>query len=134
MASGEVVAAYSWNDLIKNLTAEGIPVTFAKPKEGYFAWYCGLTLLNTGKADPSLAYDFIDAWLSPETGKALIEGSGYGHSNMKSFEIADPTQVAAMGITDPIENMKAAILFKTPTDAVQNEINKVWSDLKALKQ
>jgi hypothetical protein len=30
--------------------------------------------------------------------------------------------------------MKSAILFKTPTDAVQNEQNKVWGELKALKQ
>ena len=98
MASGEIVAAYAWNDVVKNLTKEGIPVAYAKPKEGYFTWFCGLTLLNTGKADPALAYDFIDAWLSPETGKTLIEGSGYGHANMKSFEIADPDDVKAMGI------------------------------------
>lgn len=134
MASGEVVAAYAWNDLVKNLNKEGIPVSYAKPKEGYFTWFCGLTLLNSGKADPALAYDFIDAWLSPETGKLLIEGSGYGHSNMKAFEISDPAEVKAMGFTDPVEHMKSAILFKTPPDAVQNELNKIWGELKALKQ
>ncbi|HQY73884.1 MAG TPA: extracellular solute-binding protein [Aestuariivirga sp.] len=134
MASGEVVAAYAWNDVVKNLTNEGIPVSYAKPKEGYFTWFCGLTLLNTGKADPALAYDFIDAWLSPETGKYLIEASGYGHANIKSFEAANPDDVKAMGFTDPVEHMKSAILFKTPTDAVQNEQNKVWGELKALKQ
>ena len=26
MASGEIIAAYAWNDLVKNLKAEGIPV------------------------------------------------------------------------------------------------------------
>ena len=57
--------------MVKNLKREGIPVAYAKPKEGYFTWFCGLTLLNSGKADPALAYDFIDAWLSPETGKFL---------------------------------------------------------------
>ncbi|MDZ4093927.1 MAG: extracellular solute-binding protein, partial [Paracoccaceae bacterium] len=69
LASGEIVAAYAWNDLVKNLKNEGIPVAYARPKEGLFTWFCGLTLLNTGKADPALAYDFIDAWLAPETGK-----------------------------------------------------------------
>ncbi len=134
MASGEIVACYSWNDLVKNLKREGIAVAYAKPKEGYFTWFCGLTLLNSGKADPALAYDFIDAWLSPETGKALIEGSGYGHANMKAFEIANPDDVKAMGFTDPVEHMKSAILFRTPPDEVQNELNKVWGELKALKQ
>jgi hypothetical protein len=57
----------------------------------------GVTLGGTGKADEAAAYDFIDAWLSPETGKALIEMDGYGHSNMKAFQIADPKQVDLIG-------------------------------------
>ncbi|MEZ5762759.1 MAG: extracellular solute-binding protein, partial [Paracoccaceae bacterium] len=133
MASGEIIACYAWNDLIANLRAEGVPVEFAKTKEGSFTWFCGLTLLNTGKADEQAAYDFIDAWLSPETGKALIEGSGYGHANMKSFDIADPEAIANMGITDPVEMMKDTLVFKTPTDEVQEGFNKVWGDTKALK-
>ncbi|MCB2110888.1 MAG: extracellular solute-binding protein [Defluviimonas sp.] len=133
MASGEIIAAYAWNDLVANLRGQGIPVEFSTPKEGMFTWFCGLTLLNTGKADEQAAYDFIDAWLSPETGKTLIEGSGYGHANMKSFEIADPEALANMGITDPIEMMKHTIVFKTPSDAVQEGFNKVWADTKALK-
>lgn len=134
MASGEIVAAYAWNDLVKNLKAEGIPIEYATPKEGMFTWFCGLTLLNTGKADEALAYDFIDAWLSPETGKVLIEGSGYGHANMKSFEVANPEDVAAMGLTDPVAMMESAILFRNPDDAVQSEHNRVWGDTKALMQ
>lgn len=134
LASGEVVAAYAWNDIYRNLKREGVPVAYAKPKEGYFTWFCGLTMLNTGKADPALAYDFIDAWLSPETGKLLIEGSGYGHANMKSFEMANKQDVADMGITDPAEHMKGGTLFIQVDDAVQSEWNKVWGDVKALKQ
>lgn len=134
LASGEVVAAYAWNDIYRNLKREGVPVAYAKPKEGYFTWFCGLTLLNTGKADPALAYDFIDAWLSPDTGKLLIEGSGYGHANAKSFEIADKQAIADMGITDPAEHMKGGTIFIQVSDAVQSEWNKAWGDVKALKQ
>ena len=53
LASGEIVAAYAWNDTAKNLQAQGIPVAYAKPKEGYFTWFCGITMLNTGKATTS---------------------------------------------------------------------------------
>ncbi|MFO1088063.1 MAG: extracellular solute-binding protein [Hyphomicrobiales bacterium] len=134
LASGEVMAGYAWNDVPKNLKKQGIPVAYAKPKEGYFTWYCGLTLLNSGKADPALAYDFIDAWLSPETGKYLIEGSGYGHSNMKSFQMANADDVKAMGITDPVEHMKNAIIFKPASDEATVQGHKAWTDVKALKQ
>ena len=72
--------------------------------------------------------------IEPETGKLLIEGSGFGHANARSFEIANKDDVAAMGFTDPVEHMKSAIIFKTPADEVHNEHNKVWGDLKALKQ
>ncbi|MFN6951833.1 MAG: PotD/PotF family extracellular solute-binding protein [Albidovulum sp.] len=133
MVSGEIVAAYAWNDRVANLRAEGVPVEYAVPKEGMFTWFGGLTLLSSGKADEQAAYDFIDAWLSPETGKALIEGSGYGHANIKALELADPQAVANMGITDPVEMMKNIIVFKTPPDSVQEQFNKVWSDTKALK-
>ncbi|MCB1340472.1 MAG: extracellular solute-binding protein [Pseudooceanicola sp.] len=131
MASGEIVAAYAWNDVIGNLKEQGIPVAYAVPKEGFFTWFCGLSILNSGKADEAAAYDFVDAWLSPETGKLLIEGSGYGHANTKSFEIADAEAVAAMGLDDPIAMMANSTVFRTPDNAVQEDQNKVWEDLKA---
>jgi spermidine/putrescine transport system substrate-binding protein len=134
LGSGEIVAAYSWNDTPKNLTKEGIKIAFAKPKEGYFTWFCGITMLNTGKGDEAAAYDFVDAWLSPETGKNLIEGSGYGHANVKSFEIANKADVEAMGITDPIKHMASAILFPPLTGSSLAAQIKLWEDMKALKQ
>lgn len=134
LGSGEIIAAYAWNDASKNLQAQGVPVAYAKPKEGYFTWYCGMTILNSGKGNDVAAHDFVDAWLSPDTGKVLIEGSGYGHSNTKSFAAADPAAVKAMGITDPMEHMASAILFKTvPSDILAEQI-KLWEELKALKQ
>jgi spermidine/putrescine-binding protein len=134
LASGEIVAAYAWNDAAKNLAAQNIPVTYAKPKEGYFTWYCGMTILNSGKGDMTAAHEFVDAWLSPETGKYLIEASGYGHSNTKSFAAADPEAVKAMGITDPMEHMASAILFKPVASDILAEQIKFWEELKVLKQ
>ncbi|MGZ9809302.1 ABC transporter substrate-binding protein [Pseudoroseicyclus sp. H15] len=133
MASGEIVAAYAWNDLVGNLRNEGVPIAYANPKEGMFTWFCGLTLLNSGNADEAAAYDFLDAWLSPETGKLLIEESGYGHANMKSFDVADPEAVANMGLTDPVAMMETSLVFLTPPDAVQEEQVRIWEDLKALQ-
>ena len=90
IASGECIAGYAWNEAMVNLSAQGIPVAYANPKEGALAWACGLARINGAQGDEQMQYDFIDAWLSPETGKFLIEEYGYGHSNQISFEIADP--------------------------------------------
>jgi spermidine/putrescine transport system substrate-binding protein len=132
LASGEVVAAYAWNDAIKNLKGQGIPAAYARPKEGIFTWLCGMTLLNTGKGDVAAAHDFVDAWLSPETGKFLIEGSGYGHSNVKSFALADPEAVKNMGIVDPIKHLDNGILFQPLSSETTTKYLKMLEDTKAL--
>lgn len=134
LASGEIVAAYAWNETVKSLKEQGIPVKYAQPKEGIFTWLCGLTLLNTGKGDEAAAYDFLDAWLSPETGKYMIEEYGYGHSNLKAFEMADPAKVAALGITDPIQHLKNGILFEPVETTLNTKYIKLWEEVKALKQ
>ena len=46
------------------------------PKEGIWTWVCGLTLLVDGPGDQDKAYEFIDAWISPASGKNLIEMYG----------------------------------------------------------
>ena len=125
IGSGEVVATYAWNDAVRTLRQEGVPVKYAVPKEGIFTWLCGLTLLNTGEGDEALAYDFLDAWLSPETGKYMIEEVGYGHGNRKAFEIAAPESLSALGFSaDPTEMLADGILFlPVPGDINAKYIN-----------
>lgn len=134
LASGEIVAAYAWNETVKTLKEQGIPVKYADAKEGVFTWLCGMTLLNTGKASEAAAYDFLDAWLSPETGKFMIESYGYGHSNRKAFDIADPKKIADLGISDPIKHLNNGILL-APVESSRNaKYIKLWEEVKALKQ
>ena len=64
---------YPWNETLVNLLDQGIPVAFG--------WACGLVRLATAENDEQMAYDFINAWLAPETGKFLIEEYGCGHGN-----------------------------------------------------
>jgi spermidine/putrescine transport system substrate-binding protein len=42
LASGEVVAATTWDSGAASLRAEGVPVRFMNPKEGVETWFCGL--------------------------------------------------------------------------------------------
>ncbi len=132
LASGEIVAAYAWNDAVKTLTADGIPVKYAVPKEGIFTWLCGLTLLNAGSADEGLAYDFLDAWLSPETGKHMIEEVGYGHGNRKAFEIADPAALAALGFSaNPTQMLADGILFQPVPGEINAKYINLFNEVKA---
>ena len=113
LASGELVAAYTWNDATENLKKQGVPVRFAQPKEGILTWICGLAWVKGGTASEQQVYDFIDAWLSPETGNYLITQYNYGHSNMKSFDKVSDETLADLNLPkDPSTMFDHSILWR----------------------
>lgn len=69
IASGELVAAMTWNSSALALKNEGFPVAFAKPKEGALTWVCGL-MMHAKAPHPDKAHDIIDSLLSVE--RALV--------------------------------------------------------------
>jgi spermidine/putrescine transport system substrate-binding protein len=108
MSSGEVVASYFWSGPVYRMQDAGIPVEYMMdPKGGIITWECGLVLTNNGEGDEQAAYDFINAWNSPEAGKFLIEVYGYGHSNLLTYEIVDPEILKAMGLDGDIAEILA---------------------------
>ena len=131
VATGECVVAYAWNEALVNLLEQGVPVAFAAPKEGAFGWACGLVRLDTAENDEQMAYGFINAWLAPETGKFLIEAYGYGHGNIKSFDLVDTETLVALGYDDPVRLM-AGTNFWIPVDPeIDQLMYEVWEDVMA---
>jgi len=132
IAAGEVVAAYSWNSSLLSLQKQGIPCAFANPKEGIFTWCCGLVLFNNPVGDLEAAYDLIDAMMEPEVGKYLIETYGYGHSNSKSFEIADPVAIEGLGMQDPNELFTSGIFFEPVVSPWAEKYAEAFNDIQIL--
>jgi spermidine/putrescine-binding protein len=98
LASGELVATTAWNDIVKSMADEGIPIKYMTPKEGILTWVCGMVLLKDGPGDEGQAYEFMDAMLSTESGVALMENFYYGHSNRKTLAVADPELVKGLAL------------------------------------
>ncbi len=98
LASGELVAAMTWNETPTSLKKEGVPVKFADVKEGALTWVCGAVIY---KDAPRLdkAYDVIDSLIAPESGRFLIEDYGYGHSNKKAFDLVSEERLAELGLS-----------------------------------
>jgi len=113
LASGELVAAMTWNSSAVVLKAQGVPVKFADPKEGALTWVCGAMI---HKEAPHLdrAHDLIDAMLSVDTGKWLIGENGYGHSNAKSFDQFTAEELTALGLSSTPSDILAAGKFQIP--------------------
>jgi spermidine/putrescine-binding protein len=120
IAAGELVASWAWNEAVINLSNQGVPVKYMKPKEGLFTWVCGLALGKNGEGSEDQAYDFLNAMLDPDSGKNLIESFGYGHANRKSFDLVDPELIAQMGLSD-LDGMLATTNFYDVIPPVQRE-------------
>ena len=99
LASGELVAAASWNSTPLNLLQEDVPVAFMNPKEGPMTWTCGMSLMSFVDDDKvDRAYDLIDAFLSPEAGDHWVRSFGTGHSNAKTYQAFSSDELAMRGL------------------------------------
>ena len=110
MVAGEIIISTCWNETSAQLVKQGVPVKMANPKEGMITWVCGLVHVASGEGDEQLTYDFIDAFLAPESGAHLIEAFGYGHSNRKAFDMVKPERLVELGIASPEEMMARTFL------------------------
>ncbi|MBC8270183.1 MAG: extracellular solute-binding protein [Rhodospirillaceae bacterium] len=124
LASGEVVAAYGWNQTLVNLKAQGLPVDMMVPKEGIFAWIAGFVMHKDCK-NQEAAYDLIDAWTAPESGAWLINSYGYGSTNKKAYDLVDSNRLAELGFARPDAVLENSIFFQ----ALSPEIDKKYQDL-----
>lgn len=131
MASGELVATSAWNDAYTELKREGIPVKFATPKEGAMTWTCGYCLMTD--ADPKKidrAYEYIDAVLSPEAGAYEIMEFGYGHANLKAFDLVSDEDLAERGLTRNPDDLLSSGIFQEPIGN-EPELQAMFEEVKA---
>jgi spermidine/putrescine transport system substrate-binding protein len=131
LASGELVAAMTWNGSAVGLKAEGVPVAFAKPREGALTWVCGL-MMHKNAPHPDKAHDIIDSLLSVERGVYLLEEEGYGHSNAKAIAAVSDEKLASMGLTrDPQEVLGAGKFMLPQGEDFETASNKEFEKIKA---
>ena len=131
LASGEIVAAYAWNGMTKELVDQGVPVAYMNPKEGQLTWVCGLAIDPRGEADEQLVYDFIDAMISPEAGAFQIEAYAYGHSNKKAFDLASPEALEAVGMSNPDEIFDQGVFIPAREPELEEKLIGLTNDIQS---
>lgn len=131
LASGEMTAAMTWNSSAVLLQSEGVPVKFAKPKEGALTWVCGL-MIHKDAPNIDRAYDIIDSLLSVESGKFMINDYGYGHSNAKSFDEFDEATLVSLGLSKTPADILSAGHFQRPmSQDWETRMNETFEQIKA---
>jgi len=131
LASGELVAAMTWNETPTRLKKEGVPVKFANPKEGALTWVCGATI-HADATHVDKAHDVVDSLISPESGRFLIDEYGYGHSNLKAFDMVSEARLGELGLTrNPNEMLQSGKFQTEQTVEFQSKIAALFSEIKA---
>ncbi len=132
LASGELVAAASWNSTPLALLQEDIPVAFMNPKEGPMTWTCGITLMSfADEAKIDRAYDLIDAFLAPSTGDYWVRTNGMGHSNTKTYEAFSAAELTMRGLPpEDVEGYIASGIFQA-TIRNEPELQAMYEEVKA---
>lgn len=131
MASGEIVAAYSWSGSVKALRDQGVPVEYMVPKEGLLGYCCGLVRHARAPGDEQAAYDLINAMLEPEVGSYLVTDQGYFHSNKRSYELIDPELLKSFGLDDPAATFNAMSIEPEPDEPYRGKYITLVNEVKA---
>ena len=130
LASGELVAAYAWNDSYVRLREQGVPIELGIPKEGIFTWCCGLTLHPESK-NLEASYDLINAMTSPEAGAYEIQNWGFGHANKKAFDLVPGEVLTDLGLSTPDALLNKGIYFEPLGPELEEKYIRLFDEVKA---
>jgi len=106
-------------------------VKFANPKEGALTWVCGATI-HADATHVDKAHDVVDSLISPESGRFLIDEYGYGHSNLKAFDMVSEARLGELGLSrNPNEMLQSGKFQTEQTVEFQSRIAALFSEIKA---
>jgi len=98
MASGQVLAAWAWNEVPVALADEGFPTGFARnTEEGTSVWLCGYVNMAEGEGSEDRAYDYVNALLSEPSAGPLLD-AGFGSANAAALEALGMEAMEAAGL------------------------------------
>lgn len=129
LASGELVAAMTWNASAVALKKNGVPVEYMNPKEGMLTWACGFVMLKDAK-NVDLAYDFINSRLETDSGKYLIQAYGYGSSTSSAFAAVPKEELDKLQLPSDPEVMLKTTIFTGPMKQ-NDDLAKMFEKVKA---
>jgi len=128
-ATGEVVCAFSWVPPYYDLTARGLKMGMAKPKEGVIGWCDTLAIpkeVDGDRLDASL--QFIDYLLGPDYGMQLAVGGPYAQSTSVARDKLSPEQQEKIFIKD-LSVMDSFVWKANPPR--YNDWVQLWNEVKA---
>ena len=128
LASGEVVAAITWNQTHAALKREGKPVAFMNPPGGMFTYVCGMVVHAEAK-NLEKAYAIIDSGISPQAMKYQLDQLNNGPANTTIFADYTDEQLKEINFSRDVEGFLNAGTFQVRLKN-KDEIVKFWTEIR----
>jgi spermidine/putrescine transport system substrate-binding protein len=117
MASGQVLAAWVWNEVPVALADEGFPVGFQRnTSEGSSVWLCGYVNMASGEGSEDQAYDYVNAMHAEVSAMPLLE-NGFGTANDAALQSLGAEALDAAGLGE----VTVPLLAQLPISNEQRE-------------
>lgn len=130
LATGEIVASLAWNSSAIELKRQGVPVKFAKPREGALTWVCGM-MLHAQAANLDSAYDILDSMIGKEASIFNMRDYGYGGPNRKALDAFTDIELAELGLARKPSDILYAGHFALPQPPEwEQKMNQTWEQIK----
>ncbi|TVQ57903.1 MAG: extracellular solute-binding protein [Rhodobacteraceae bacterium] len=88
LASGEMILADAWQPAVMAVKAQGVPCSYAVPKEGYRGWSIGISMIASSP-NPDAVKAYADFWLSGPPAITVSE-QGYYSPTTNIRDVMDP--------------------------------------------
>jgi len=128
LASGEVVAAITWNQTHANLKREGKPVAYMDPPGGKFTYVCGMVIHAESK-NLEKDYALIDSGISQQAMKYQLEQLHNGPANTTVFNEYTDDQLKEMGFVRDVQKFLSTGYFQVRLKN-KEEIVKFWTEIR----
>lgn len=128
LASGEVVAAITWNQTPAALKRESKPVAYMNPPGGMFTYVCGLVLHAESK-NVEKAYALIDSSIAPQAMKYQLDSLNNGPANTTILADYTDDQLKEMGFSRDVEGFLKSGTFQVRLKN-KEEIIKFWTEIR----
>lgn len=126
LASGEVVAAWTFLAVIAPLRKAGVDAGWVWPKQGAIGWSEAITPVK-GTQKLKLVQDYANFTLSPEYGEFMARTTRYAPSSKAAVDRLEPALIKDLGI-DP-KNVSRLTFKEIPKDKAR--WNEIWNEVKA---
>jgi spermidine/putrescine transport system substrate-binding protein len=129
LASGEVVAAITWNQTWAALKREGVNVGFMNPPGGMFTYVCGLVMHKDTK-DAEKSHALIDSGIATPAAKYMVEKLSNGPANTSVMAGYTDKQLADFGLPRDVDAFLKQGTFQIRLKN-KDAIVKAWTEMRA---